>query len=196
VFANFYLSPFDHYVKNTLKIKQYVRYVDDCVLVSKNKTYLKTLIPLFKRFLKSELRLRLNPKKLYLQNATNGVEFLGCFIKPTHTVCSGRIKNNFEAALSACSAIARDHKPSVTEKEDFRATVNSYLGILGHYRTFLFRTELLRRYISLVEQVFHSRCVLSTIYYDDHDMPLYPGGNPVVCRILEPDRGLVKVVNV
>ena len=38
VFANFYLSAFDHYIKHTLNFKRYVRYVDDCVFVSR-KSY-------------------------------------------------------------------------------------------------------------------------------------------------------------
>lgn len=92
VFANFYLSAFDHYIKHTLQFKRYVRYVDDCVFVSRNIYELKAIIRLSKKFLKEELHLTLHPKKIYLQKAGNGVQFLGTFIKPFYTVSDRRIK--------------------------------------------------------------------------------------------------------
>ena len=38
-FANFYLQDFDHYVKQQLKIKYYIRYMDDMVLFDIDKTF-------------------------------------------------------------------------------------------------------------------------------------------------------------
>ena len=40
-FALFYLNGLDHFIKETLKIKYYVRYMDDMILVHKDKEYLK-----------------------------------------------------------------------------------------------------------------------------------------------------------
>lgn len=45
VFANFYLTEFDHYIKHVLGIKCYLRYVDDFVIVHQDEEYLKYLIP-------------------------------------------------------------------------------------------------------------------------------------------------------
>ena len=45
VFANFYLTEFDHYIKHDLGIKCYLRYVDDFVTVHQDEGYLKYLIP-------------------------------------------------------------------------------------------------------------------------------------------------------
>ena len=82
VFANFYLNQFDHFVKSTLKIKCYGRYVDDFIFLSKDKNELIKAIPQIKEYLKENLKLDLHPKKIYLQNINHGVEFLGSFLKP------------------------------------------------------------------------------------------------------------------
>ena len=146
VFANFYLSAFDHYIKHTLKFKRYVRYVDDCVFVSNNIYELKAIIRSAKRFLQDELHLTLHPKKIYLQKAGNGVQFLGTFIKPWYTVSDRRIKNNFEQCLKKYAALAEAHLPNVEEKKQCRASVNSYLGIIAHYKTYTFRKAQMMRY--------------------------------------------------
>ena len=75
VFANFFLSEYDHFIKHTLKVKCYVRYVDDCVFVHKDKNFLKYVIKQSRKFLQEKLQVSLHPKKIYLQNAFNGVEF-------------------------------------------------------------------------------------------------------------------------
>lgn len=146
VFANFYLSVFDHYIKHTLQFKRYVRYVDDCVFVSNNIYELKAIIRLAKRFLKDELHLTLHPKKIYLQKAGNGVQFLGTFIKSWYTVSDRRIKNNFVQRLKKYAALAEAHLPSAEEKTQCRASINSYLGIMTHYKTYTFRKAQIMRY--------------------------------------------------
>ncbi len=146
VFANFYLSSFDHYIKHTLKFKRYVRYVDDCVFVSSNIYELKAIIRLSKRFLKDELNLALHPKKIYLQKADNGVQFLGTFIKPFYTVSNRRIKNNFVQCLKKYAALAEDHKLNPQERLKCLSSINSYLGIMLHYKTHNFRKKQILLY--------------------------------------------------
>lgn len=146
VFANFYLSSLDHFAKHTLGLECYVRYVDDFVIVHKDREMLVKLIPVVRGFLRENLHLCLHPKKIYLQPCVNGVQFLGAFIKPTHTVCSRRVKNSFAESLKAYSRLAEDHRPSEEERGRFRSSVNSYLGIMRHYKTYSFRVKQLVMY--------------------------------------------------
>ena len=148
VFANFYLTPFDHFAKHELGIRHYVRYVDDCVIVHHSRNYLRSLVPVLKNFLFGKLRLALHPKKIYLQPCSNGVQFLGCFIKPSHTVCSRRIKNNFENKMFLFKKISDMRKPSRKELEKMLSSANSYLGILRHYKTWKLRTDIIIRHFS------------------------------------------------
>ena len=146
VFANFFLSEFDHFIKHTLKVKCYVRYVDDCVIFHKNKDFLKYIIKKAKNFLEQKLNLTLHPKKIYLLLAQNGVAFLGTFIKPNYTVCSHRVKNNFVESLKKYATLANNHKLSKEEKQNCLSSVNSYLGIMSHYKTYNFRKKQILRY--------------------------------------------------
>ncbi|MBQ5646751.1 MAG: hypothetical protein IIV07_06780 [Treponema sp.] len=81
-----------------------------------------------------------------MQNAFNGVEFLGTFIKPNYTVSSRRVKNNFVEKLKLYSELANNHKLSKEEKQKCFASVNSYLGIMGHYKTYKFRKKQILLY--------------------------------------------------
>lgn len=67
LFANIYLNEFDQFIKHKLRIKFYVRYVDDFVIVSKDNEYLEFLIPQIALFLKNELNLCLHPKKVEIR---------------------------------------------------------------------------------------------------------------------------------
>ncbi len=142
VFANFYINTFDHYVKHHLKISYYGRYVDDFVLVHTDKAYLTSLIPVIKFYLQDELHLTLHPKKIYLQHYTKGVKFLGAMIKPHRIYIGNRTKGNFYAAISAQNKIARNHKPTKNEQVNFLSSMNSFLGIMKHYKSYKIRKQM------------------------------------------------------
>ena len=148
VFANFYLSEFDYFIKHKLGIKHYVRYVDDFLIIHQNKNYLKTLIPVIRRFLKNKLLVKLHPKKIYLQNVKAGFPYIGCFIKPEFITSNKRVKNNFTEKLKMYCMLCEVSKPTKELKEEIRASLNSYLGIMLHYKTWLFKSGQLKYYFS------------------------------------------------
>ena len=75
ILAIFYLNDFDHFVKEKLHIKYYVRYQDDFLLFHKSKDYLKYCLEEIRKFLNEE-DLRLN-NKTRLYNNNNNFIFLG-----------------------------------------------------------------------------------------------------------------------
>ena len=75
VFAVFYLSPFDHFVKEQLGIKYYGRYMDDFFLIHENKSYLKECEKAIRDFL-SRYNMELN-EKTNIFPVRNGIRFLG-----------------------------------------------------------------------------------------------------------------------
>src|SRR5574344_145205 len=89
------------------------------------------------------LFLTLHPKKIYLQPCNFGVQFLGCYIKPNYTVCSHRVVANFKSMLVEQKELVQKRKPVKSEKVFFRASVNSYLGIMCHYKTYKMRVKFL-----------------------------------------------------
>lgn len=75
VLAIFYLNDFDHFVKEQLKIKYYVRYQDDFLLFHQSKEYLKYCFEKIREFLEKE-KLTLNKKSRIYKNSNNFL-FLG-----------------------------------------------------------------------------------------------------------------------
>lgn len=75
VLAVFYLNDMDHYIKESLHIKYYVRYQDDFLLFHPSKEYLKYCLEKIKEFLEKE-HLSLN-KKSRIYKSTNNFLFLG-----------------------------------------------------------------------------------------------------------------------
>mgnify|MGYP004621295349 CR=1 FL=1 len=75
VLAIFYLNDMDHYIKEVLKIKYYVRYQDDFLLFHPSKEYLKYCLKEIKCFLEKE-KLTLN-SKTRIYKSTNNFIFLG-----------------------------------------------------------------------------------------------------------------------
>lgn len=75
ILAIYYLSELDHYIKEKLRIKCYIRYMDDFVLLHHDKEYLKECLSKIKEKLK-EFKLDLN-EKTQLYDLSKGVNFLG-----------------------------------------------------------------------------------------------------------------------
>ena len=84
-FCNLYLNELDQYVKHKLKIKSYLRYVDDMMILGKDKKELICKKNEIDLFLHKNLHLSLHPNKTVLQGVKQGANFLGAIIFPYHT---------------------------------------------------------------------------------------------------------------
>lgn len=143
LFSNVYLDDFDHFVKKQLGFRFYGRYVDDFYLVHPDESRLKLAVPLIRAFLATELGLTLHPDKVFLQHYRKGVNFLGATLKSERIYVSNRTKRNFERNIRDWSDRLESSVPDRTDLVRLRASVNSYLGILRHFRTFNIRKRVL-----------------------------------------------------
>ena len=129
LFANVYMNEFDQFMKHDFKVKKYVRYTDDFIIVSDNAEYLENLLPRIGVFLKSELALDLHPKKIILRPFRQGVDFLGYVTFPKYrivrTKTRRRMFKKFKLAVARCRA-------GEISKERLEAALRSYLGVLSH----------------------------------------------------------------
>lgn len=80
-FANIYLNELDHFVKQNLQAKYYIRYVDDFIILHHSKHQLQEWKERINDFLRQELLLELHPQKSSIHTLGKGVDFLGfkCF---------------------------------------------------------------------------------------------------------------------
>ena len=82
--ANLYLNPMDHFIKQDLAAKAYLRYCDDFVIFSDDKQWLHQVQAELETFLAQRLRLKLHPVKTRVRQGKEGIEFLGFRIFPSH----------------------------------------------------------------------------------------------------------------
>lgn len=95
-YANIYLNELDHFVKRVLKVKYYVRYMDDFILLLPTK---KTCIEMkikIEEFLEKTLKLYLNNKSRYYPYKM-GVNFCGYRIFTTHRLLRVNSKKKIKA---------------------------------------------------------------------------------------------------
>ncbi|MBI5797712.1 hypothetical protein HZA98_02285 [Candidatus Woesearchaeota archaeon] len=76
-FANVYLNELDQYVKQKLKIKYYLRYVDDFIILHNDRKILGETKEAISSYLKNSLGLDLHPAKSKIHLLNRGVAFLG-----------------------------------------------------------------------------------------------------------------------
>ena len=127
--VNIYMNEFDQFVKHKLKIKYYIRYADDFIILSENKDWLENLIFKIRDFLNSELKLELHPNKVYIKTSASGIDFLGWIQFSDHRVLRTATKRRI---------LKRIKENPKTE------TINSYLGLLGHGNTYKVKNYLLK----------------------------------------------------
>lgn len=134
VFANVYMSIFDRWVISVIGSGKYGRYVDDFVIVHRDKSFLLSLIPSIRKFLNLELKLTLHPYKIYFQPVAHGVRFIGTIIHQNRRHTINRTVNSFYS-------IVESFNKSKIEKEKFIQKYNSYSGFLIHNMTYYIRRK-------------------------------------------------------
>jgi retron-type reverse transcriptase len=76
-FANVYLNELDYFAKHILKIKYYIRYVDDFIILHENKEQLETWKMQLNIFLREKLKIELHPQKSRVISISKGIDFVG-----------------------------------------------------------------------------------------------------------------------
>lgn len=83
IFANIYLNELDHFIKHDLKVKHYLRYGDDFIIIEKdNKKLIHYRLQTI-QYLAKHQRLNINPKNDLIIKSRHGIKFLGVWIYPT-----------------------------------------------------------------------------------------------------------------
>ncbi|MCK9379356.1 MAG: RNA-directed DNA polymerase, partial [Candidatus Moranbacteria bacterium] len=129
LFANIYLNELDQFAKHKLKIRYYLRYCDDFVILSDNEEYLKSLISKISEFLKANLKLNLHPNKIIIRKFIQGVDFLGYVIFPHHKILRTKTKRRMMKKISLNYKTLRER---LISEEEFNQSLQSYLGILRY----------------------------------------------------------------
>lgn len=160
--SNVYLNKLDYFVQKELKFKNYIRYVDDFIILSNNKDELKGLIQIISIFLKQELGLNLHPKKIILNQTKQGIDFLGYYIKPKYTLVRKNVVQNLKEKLYlSLYDTNSNEKKRLTRKEveKLQNIVNSYFGHFKHAKSHNLKykmTKKLDEYFNLEKKLNNS----------------------------------------
>jgi len=98
-FANFYLSYFDHWMKEQKSVKYYFRYADDLVILSSSKPYLHQLLGEIKTYMNDRLKLIVKGNYQVFPVDARGIDFVGYVFRHTHTLLRKSIKQSFARML-------------------------------------------------------------------------------------------------
>ena len=132
-FANVYLDKLDQFMKHELKAKRYLRYVDDFVLVHRDRAVLERWQAEIETFLARELRLKLKPD-IRLRPLSAGIDFLGYVVYPTHTRIRPRVLRHAKAAIATWRQQHMRRGEASGTPEDFRRIRSIWSSYQGHMR--------------------------------------------------------------
>ena len=131
LFANVYLNEFDRFIKHRIKVKFYIRYADDFVILSDDRAWLENQVTVIKEFLWARLNLEVHPNKLFIKTMSSGVDFLGWINFPSYKVLRRATKIRMFRKLK--------------ENNYREESLNSYLGMISHGDAFKIKKDLLNK---------------------------------------------------
>lgn len=73
-FANLYLTPFDHWIKETLRVKNYFRYMDDIVILGPDKEQLHRILAQIREYWSVKLKLTIKENYQVFPVAARGAD--------------------------------------------------------------------------------------------------------------------------
>ena len=142
-FANFFLTDLDHYIKENLKIKYYIRYADDMVLFSNNKKNLHKARILIEEYLKKEnLKLKENYSLFKVDNRF--IDFLG------YKFYRGYITLRRGIFLKIKRKVKRIYKKKYINIHNAYSMI-SYNGWIIHSNYYNYSNKYIKQYINIEE---------------------------------------------
>ena len=139
LFANVYLNELDHYVKDGMGVRYYVRYMDDFIILNPDRARIHQLLEKIRRFLSQRLQLSLNKKTQIFPVKDRDIDFLGYRIWLDHRLLR---KGNVKRTKRKIKALMKGYTEGRVRIEDLRASVMSWLGHAKHADTWGLRRRI------------------------------------------------------
>jgi RNA-directed DNA polymerase len=147
-FANCFLNGFDHFVKEQLKARQYLRYVDDFALFSDDRLFLADARGAIEDYL-TTLRLRIHPIKSQLFETRCGANFVGFRVLSLgetipRTICIRVRNDNLRRSRKRLRLLQTAYANQEIDLQRLSASVQSWLAHLEHGDTWRLRQDIFR----------------------------------------------------
>lgn len=126
IYAVFYLNKLDHYIKENLGIREYIRFMDDGLIFCEDKDRLREILKIIDEKIRNEFKLELNNKtKIY--TATEGFEFVGYRFRLKNGRMLIRVKNSTKNRMKRKFKILAKH-----DMEKYTRVKASYKGLVQY----------------------------------------------------------------
>lgn len=144
-FANIYLNELDYFVKEKLKIKYYIRYMDDFVILLDNKYECKLVIEEIRRFLDVNLHLKLNKKSKYFHNKF-GIDFLGYRIFNDYRLLR---KTSIKKMRRRVNIWKKRYVRDLFKVREVILSFNSFLAHIKHCDSYRLRNKVIKSMLDI-----------------------------------------------
>ncbi len=142
-FANWYLNDFDHFIKEKLQVKKYVRYVDDFLLCGDERNFLTQARKEIEQYL-ATLRLKIHPIKSQLFETRHGVNFVGFRVLPDRV----RVRNdNLRRARGRLKQLQADYARGKVPLPKLIERLQSWEAHIKHGDTYQLRQDIFNQYV-------------------------------------------------
>lgn len=138
-FANFYLQSLDHYIKEELKVKYYIRYMDDMVLFSNNKKELRKVKYAIDEYLKKE-HLTIKENWQLFKTESRPIDFLGYRFYRGYTTLR---RSNFLRIKRRAKKISKKNELNFKDA----SAMLSYSGWLKHCDSYNYQQKYIKPFI-------------------------------------------------
>ncbi|QIB26117.1 reverse transcriptase/maturase family protein [Caloranaerobacter azorensis] len=143
MFANLYLNELDQYCKHKLKLRYYIRYMDDVIILHSDKKHLHEVKSEIEKFLNERLRLHLN-NKTAIRPINAGIEFVGFRIWPTHRKLKKKTALKMKKRIKY---IKKAYARGEISFDQVNSTMQSYFGIMQHFNSYNLKKKILNEFV-------------------------------------------------
>lgn len=152
--GNYYLSAFDHWIKEVKGVKHYFRYMDDIVILHESKEYLHQLRKEIDEYFRTELKLTIKENWQVFPTFKRGVDYVGYRTFLEFTLLRKSTCKSFKAKMVSINK-KRLNGDSLTYSE--WCSINSYKGWLKHCDSY----RLSEKYLTPLNQYAENYYILN-----------------------------------
>lgn len=143
--ANLYNDVLDQCCKRELRIRYYIRYQDDIIILSNSKKQLHEWHRKIEQFANEEMKMELNSKTC-IRPISLGVDFCGYKNYPTHIKIRKSTTKRMKRRLKK---LMKDYNNGYVTLEHARSTIDSYMGLLKHCNSHSLKNKIFGDYYNV-----------------------------------------------
>jgi retron-type reverse transcriptase len=148
-FANVYLNELDQFIKHQLMVKCYLRYVDDFVILHRNRRILEKWKVAIDIFLRDILKIELHPDKTRIINLENGMTLLGFRVFYYYRLLK---KSNAKRILKRLERFRQLYNNGRMKREDVIQSFEGWFAYAEFANTYNFRRKITKEFSDLLSE--------------------------------------------